>query len=58
MLLVHQEDPEVDMIDVMEVYAGQPIVSSGMDGFTEIFDEEGCDILDDDEAVSMKIHMS
>ncbi len=58
MLLIHQEDPEVDMIDVLDLYAGEPIVTTGLDGYTEIFDDDGCDILDDDDAISMLKHQS
>jgi hypothetical protein len=57
-VLIHQEDPEVDMVDVLEYYAGTAIVSRGDDGFTEIFDEDGCDTLEDDESVSMLRHQS
>ncbi len=55
---IHTEDPEWDTIDVMDRYAGQALASHGMDGFTEIFDEDGCDILDDDESVNMIANQS
>ena len=46
-MIIHYEDPEVDCIDVLERYKGRPIVTTGADGYSEIFDEDGCTVLDD-----------
>lgn len=53
-----EEDPGMDFVDVLEYYRGLPIVTLGDDGFTEVFDDTGCDILDDDESVNMLQHPS
>lgn len=47
-MLIHQEDPEVDMIDVLDQYAGQLITCKGGDGFTEVWTDDEVVTLEDD----------
>ncbi len=57
-MLIHTEDPERDTVDVLERYKGELLVSRGMDGCMEMFDDSGCDTMEREESMSIGIHMS